>query len=213
MVSKKADRSLRPPVSKKPIRSLREQITDALRSEVLAGVWTNEAPMREHALAERFGVSRGPIRDALLQLSQEGVLVYSPNKGVRVNTPPAEAERLLLQSMRREMETFCIGRCMEHLTEADDEQLEGILAELTRACERADLSAIADNDLALHRYLVRRASRELEGVWQSIASRLLMDYSRIDRLDQIVAEHEVIVRAVKKRNLKAAQKAINANII
>tara|TARA_B110000495_G_scaffold187328_1_gene186653 strand:- start:779 stop:1087 length:309 start_codon:yes stop_codon:yes gene_type:complete len=102
---------------------------------------------------------------------------------------------------------------MEHLTEADDEQLEGILAELTRACERADLSAIADNDLALHRYLVRRASRELEGVWQSIASRLLMDYSRIDRLDQIVAEHEVIVRAVKKRNLKAAQKAINANII
>jgi DNA-binding GntR family transcriptional regulator len=60
---------------------------------------------------------------------------------------------------------------------------------------------------------VRRASRELEGVWQSIASRLLMDYSRIDRLDQIVAEHEAIVLAVKKRNLKAAQKAINANII
>lgn len=200
-------------LAEQPVRSVREQIVDTLRAEVLAGAWSNDAPVREQALAERFGVSRGPIRDALQQLSREGVLVYRPNKGVRVNTPPAEAERQLLQSMRREMEIFCLGQCIEQLTAADDEQLEGILADLTRACKRADLSAIADCDLALHRYLVRRASSELEAIWQSITSRLLMDYSRIDRFDQIVTEHEAIVRAVKQRELKSAQKAINANII
>ena len=196
-----------------PVRSVREQIIDTLRAEVLAGAWTNDAPVREQALAERFGVSRGPIRDALQQLSREGVLIYRPNKGVRVNAPPSEAERQLLQSMRREMETFCLGQCINQLNEADDEQLESILSELTRACERGDHSAIADCDLALHRYLVRRASNELEAVWQSITSRLLMDYSRIDRADEIIAEHLAIVVAVKKRDFKASQKALHANII
>ncbi len=43
-------------------------------------------PVRAQPLAERFGVSRGSVRDALLQLSQEGVLVYSPNRGVRVRS-------------------------------------------------------------------------------------------------------------------------------
>ena len=196
-----------------PVRSVREQIVDTVRAEVLAGAWSNDEPVREQALAKRFGVSRGPIRDVLQQLSREGVLIYRPNKGVRVNTPPAEAERQLLQSMRREMEIFCLGQCIDQLTEADDEQLERILAELTRACAKGDLSAIADCDLALHRTLVRRASGELEAIWLSITSRLLMDYSRIDRLVEIVAEHEAIVNAVKNRNLKSAQRAINANII
>ena len=158
-------------------------------------------------------MSRGPIRDALQELSREGVLVYRPNKGVRVNTPPAEAERQLLQAMRREMESFCLSQCIDQLTPTDDEQLADILAELKRACDSGDLSSIADCDLAMHRYLVRSASSELEAIWQSIASRLLMDYSRIDRFDQIVSEHEAIVEAVKQRDLKSAQQAINANII
>ena len=196
-----------------PVRSVREQIVDTLRAEVLAGAWSNDEPVREQALAKRFGVSRGPIRDVLQQLSREGVLIYRPNKGVRVNTPPAEAERQLLQSMRLEMEIFCLGQCIDQLTEADHEQLERILAELTRACANADLTAIADCALALHRTLVRRASGELEAIWLSITSRLLMDYSRIDRIVGIVAEHEAIVKAVKNRNLKSAQRAINANII
>ena len=201
------------PVVDKSVRSMREQIIDTLRSEVLSGVWSNDAPVREHTLAERFGVSRGPIRDALLQLSQEGVLVYRPNKGVRVNTPPSEGERQLLQSMRREMEAFCLKQCIGELTGEDDEQLEGILADLSSACGRGDLSAITDSDLALHRYLVRRASLELERVWLSITSRVLMDYSRIDQFDEIVAEHIAIVKAVRKRDYMAAQKALNANII
>ena len=200
-------------LAEQAVRSVREQIVDTIRAEVLGGVWSNDAPVREQALAERFGVSRGPIRDALQQLSREGVLVYQPNKGVRVNTPPTEGERQLLQSMRREMEGYCLAQCLDRLTEADDEQLDGILAALTRACAQGDFSAIADCDLAMHRYLVRSASSELEAIWQSITSRLLMDYSRIDRFDQIVSEHEAIVEAVKQRDLKSAQQAINANII
>ncbi|MFP6874970.1 MAG: GntR family transcriptional regulator [Verrucomicrobiales bacterium] len=195
------------------MRSTREQITDTLRAEILCGEWSNDLPVREHTLAKRFGVSRGPVRDSLLQLSQEGVLIYQTNKGVRINTPPAEEQRQLLQSMRRQMETFCLNQCIRKLTKADDKQLKAILTSLTLACDRGRLSAIADNDLALHRHLVRRASYELESVWLGITSRLLMDYSRIDKLDEIVTEHAAIVEAICNRDLKGAQKALIANII
>ncbi len=201
------------PILETPLRSVREQICDTLRSEILSGVLDNDQPVREQSLADRFGVSRGPIRDALQQLSQEGVLVYETNKGVRVNTPPSEGERRLFQSMRREMESFCLERCMDRLTDHDDEQLEGILVDLKRACARGDMAAIADTDLALHRYIVRRASGELEAVWQGITSRLLMDYSRIERLDEVVREHEAIVNAVRARDMDAAKKALSRNII
>ncbi|MED5586100.1 MAG: GntR family transcriptional regulator, partial [Verrucomicrobiota bacterium] len=101
--------------TQKGFRSTRDRITDTLRAEILCGQWSNEVPVREHSLAERFGVSRGPVRDSLLQLSQEGVLVYQANKGVRVNSPPIEEQRQLLQSMRRQMETFCLRKCMDQL--------------------------------------------------------------------------------------------------
>jgi DNA-binding GntR family transcriptional regulator len=195
------------------LRSTRDRITDTLRAEILCGKWSDDVPVREHSLAARFGVSRGPVRDSLLQLSQEGVLVYQANKGVRVNTPPGEEQRQLLQSMRRQIETFCLNQCIKQLDQADDENLQEILQRLTGACNLGKLCDIADMDLALHRYLVRRASLELEGVWLGITSRLLMDYSRIDQLEEIISEHAAIVEAVTNRDLKGAQKALIANII
>ena len=195
--------------AEKPVRSVREQIVDTLRAEVLGGAWDNNAPVREQALAERFGVSRGPIRDALQELSREGVLTYQPNKGVRVNKPPVGAERQLLQSMRREMETFCLSQCMDQLTGSDDDQLQLILHDLIRACSRGEVSAIADSDLSLHRFLIRSASKELEIVWQSIASRVLMDYTRCECYDEVVQEHTSIVEAVINRDLESAHQGFS----
>ncbi|MCP4849644.1 MAG: GntR family transcriptional regulator [Verrucomicrobiaceae bacterium] len=198
---------------KSELKSNREIITNTLRSEILCGEWPNDIPVREHALAKRFGVSRGPIRDSLLQLSQEGVLAYKANKGVRVSSPPDEAQRQLLQALRRQIELFCLESCINNLNDTDDSNLQQILDALAIACGRGKLTDIAEKDLALHRYLVRRSSNELESVWLGITSRLLMDYSRIGQLDEIVTEHCAIVDAIKKRDLRTAQKALLSNII
>jgi DNA-binding GntR family transcriptional regulator len=173
---------------------------------------TNDQPVREQPLAERFGVSRGSVRDALLQLSQEGVLVYSPNRGVRVSSPPSDAEFRLYAKLRKEIEGHCLNVCMDQLTEEDDRNLTNLLATLEDSCRRADLSTITETDLAMHRYWVSRASRELESVWLSITVRMLIAYTLLEDYMQCYQEHAAIVEAIVRRDLKAAKRAVNENI-
>ena len=71
--------------SEKTIRSIREQIAEHIRSDIFSGKLDEGEQLRETPLAERFGVSRGPIRDVLLQLSQEGLLISKPNKISAIN--------------------------------------------------------------------------------------------------------------------------------
>ena len=65
-------------------RTIREQVAAHLRYAVLSGELGEGEALREQPLARHFGVSRGPVRDALLQLTQEGLLVAEQNCGVRV---------------------------------------------------------------------------------------------------------------------------------
>ena len=196
----------------KPIRSMREQICDTVRSEVFSGEMTNDQPVREQPLAKRFGVSRSSVRDALLQLSQEGVLVYKPNKGVRVSSPSSDAEFRLYAKLRKEIEWHCVNICMDQMTEDDDRNLTNLLATLEDSCRRGNLSSITKIDLAMHRYWVSRASKELESVWLSITVRMHITYTLLEDYKQCYQEHAAIVEAIGRRDLKAAKRAVNENI-
>lgn len=197
-----------------PIRSVREQIADQLRNEILADLFPANEPMREAALAERFGTSRGPIRDALLQLSQEGALVYKPNSGVRVSAPVANGERTLLMRLRKRIEFEALRIFVRDLNEADEMGLRATLDLMKIACLKKDLPGIVGSDIALHRSIVRRGgSEQMEAVWQSIAVRIRMDYSRLKRHMSIYREHERIVDAIAGGDLKAARAALESNLI
>lgn len=202
------------PTPVKPIRSVREQIADQLRNEILAEQLPANAPLREVQLAERFGTSRGPIRDVLLQLTQEGALVYKPNAGVRVGTPMVDEGRDLLVSLRRQIELRALDSVWDQIDEADFHRLEEILDDMQRACQREDIASIAGSDVALHRYLVGRAGlADLEAVWLSIAVRIRMAYSRLGEFSEIHQEHVAIVEAIKSQDKRSAKQALEANII
>ena len=191
---------------------MREQICEAVRAEVISGEMTNDQPLREQPLAKRFGVSRSSVRDALLQLSQEGVLVYKPNKGVRVSSPSSDAEFRLYAKLRKEIEWHCLNICMDQMTEDDDRNLTNLLAALEDSCRRGNLSSITEIDLAIHRYWVSRASKGLESVWLSITVRMHITYTLLEDYMQCYQEHAAIVGAIGRRDLKAAKRAVNENI-
>ena len=96
-------------------RTIREQIVEQIRNDVLSGEIAAGESLREQKLAERFGVSRGPIRDALLQLTQEGLLVAQPNRGVRVGQGPSELIQPLVVALRRRIEAFALETVLDQL--------------------------------------------------------------------------------------------------
>ncbi len=195
------------------VRSVREQIADRLRTEVLSESLRSEEPLREVELAERFGVGRGPIRDALLQLTHEGALVYQPNRGVRVGSPATDDFRELLVDLRRQIETQALESCFETLTANDHERLRSNLADLGTACEKADMAAIVEEDMAFHRWLVRRGGgAELEAVWLPITVRIRLNYARHDDYREVHREHARIVDAIVAGRLKTARSALAKHI-
>lgn len=197
-----------------PIRSVREQIADQLRNEILADQFRENEPLREAAVAERFGTSRGPIRDVFLQLSQEGALVYKPNSGVRVNSPVLNGQRTLLMGLRKQIELAALPAYLENRTKEDDLALREVLNRMRQACREKDLPAIAGSDIALHQHIVRRGvSEQVEAVWTSIAVRIRMDYSRIARHLDIYREHERIVEAIEANDEAGARESLIANLI
>jgi DNA-binding GntR family transcriptional regulator len=154
------------------------------------------------------------VRDALLQLSQEGALTYKPNRGVRVNAPAANGERDFMMSLRARIELEALRGFVRDCDDRDREALRGILDRMKAACRAKDVPAIVGSDLALHRYLIRRgASEKVEAVWKSIAVRIRMDYSRLTKYMEIHREHEQLVEAILSGDLKQARAALKANLI
>ena len=105
-------------------RTIREQIADRIRADVLSGRLSEGTSLREQTLAKQYGVSRAPIRDALLQLTQEGLLVAKPNCGVKVGSPSGEEIQPLVIELRRKIEVFALRKVFGKLTEADIDRLD-----------------------------------------------------------------------------------------
>ena len=191
----------------------REEICNILRSDLIAGKFSHNQPLREITLAKRFGVSRGPIRDAFLKLTQEGSLVYETNRGVRVHSAIADDERRVMMNMRLQLEKYCIGIYIDQATETDLHELEILLERLKASCLRGSLPGVAESDLSLHRHWVARASQNLEPIWLGLSVRILMKYSRLESFDESIEEHENIVNAILVKDKEGASKALSLNII
>src|SRR5205823_6399550 len=155
------------------IQSMREQILALLRDDILTGRLAEGERLHEAKLAERFGVSRGPIREDLAQLTHEGLLDAKPNCGVKVAASDPESVRELIVPIRRVIETFALKHFFHEINERDVLVWETILHHLKSACERKDIAAIIQYDLAFHRSLLTRSGvPALLTIWQTIVARI-----------------------------------------
>ncbi len=195
-------------------RTIPDQIAERLRRDIITGQLSAGKALREQEISERFGVSRGPIREVFRQLSQQGLLVTEPNKGVRVAEQPSMSMRPLVAELRRTIETFALENMFDQITEDDLAMWDAILADIKIACQQGNKVALVDSDLDFHRSIVQRhQEQELFTLWQPIALRMLMRYDRFgDDLMDSYYEHKVIIDAIRDGNKEAAVAALAANI-
>ena len=200
------------------IRSVREQITDRLRDDILSGRLAEGERLQEAKLAERFGVSRGPIREVLAQLTHEGLVEAKPNCGVKVSPSDSDSVRELIVPIRRVIETFALKHFFQEINEQDFLVWESILHHLQSACQRQDQAAIIQYDLAFHRSILTRAGvPALLTIWQTIVARIRRHFRHAtahygENLLEIYEQHRQLVEIFRSGNREAAIKALEKHI-
>ncbi|WP_330903019.1 GntR family transcriptional regulator [Sphingopyxis jiangsuensis] len=192
---------------------IRQQIADRLRGDIISGALAPNQKVTEESLAQRFGVSRGPIRDVLLELSKEGLLITRANRDTRVNDiPPPELQALMVR-LRLDIEAYAIRRVAKQASPELIERLEAAVAELSRRLREGDFTEVTKADIAFHRTIVFEAGGEdLANLWQPVIMRMRMNYQRITTPDQSIGEHEAILEAIRSGNAKRAEEALRDNI-
>ncbi len=200
------------------VRGLRDQIADRIREDIYSGRLAEGKHLSEMGLAQQFGVSRGPIREALVQLAQEGVLLARPHRGVRVASPSPDSVRALIIPIRRTIESYALRLIFDDLKEADFDAWEAILRRMAAACRENDTAAAVEQDIAFHRSLLERAAQpDLLAIWSTIVARIRRHFwqvhlARRNSPIDVRADHQQLVETFRSGDKEAAIKALEAHI-
>jgi len=189
-------------------------IYGALRADVLSGELGAGEPVREVALASRFGVSRTPVREALRRLEHDRLLVPS-SRGLVVRGLDAE-EVIQTYNVRILLEGEAAAEAAAARTQADLLRLES-LVERDRALKRPDDTTRAETNMEFH-----------EAIWTATHNPVLEDLLRRltvhlvrtphstlsapGRWKQALDEHDAIVAAVRDRDADAARSHAGAHM-
>ena len=196
------------------IISVRDQIASYLRHRILSGELAPGTRLREVPLAKELGISRGPIRDAFLSLTKEGLLTEKANVGARVATRPSAFKRNVIVRMRREIECASLDAWF---TEGNPDllsELEENLAVFRQACVQGELQPVVETDMAFHRLLVASADGgSLVDLWEPVILQMFLRYSRHRSLLESHTEHAAIVSAMHSGDRSLAIRNLKAHIV
>ncbi|MEI8648458.1 GntR family transcriptional regulator [Paraglaciecola sp. Hal342] len=195
------------------ILSVREQIADVLRSDIISGELEPNTKLNEQQLAERFGTSRGPIRDVLIKLTKEGLLVSKDNVGSSVSSPLTPELQKLSIDIRRKIEEHAVKQLENNISEVDLARMDGIIDRMQEHFDKEEFTDLTKTDIEFHKYFVGLAGGEdLTNLWYPVVLRMRMNYQRIRNSQTLVDEHRHIVDALRKNDLKLAISSIRKNI-
>jgi len=195
----------------------------ALRQEILSGQLLPGESLIEQGLADRFAVSRTPIREAIRQLQQEGLIDSDRRSGIRVAVITV-ADAIHLYDCRLGLEQVAaIGACENATSQQLDELQRWLLeAQLSTPTQTEESPAELENRLQIDRsfhHLVAESSGNpwLTQLLDQILNKMSLLGSRVTHRNpavlEIWAEHERVVEAILARNSSAASIAMRDHLV
>ncbi|SDO07063.1 GntR family transcriptional regulator [Geodermatophilus sp. DSM 45219] len=188
---------------------LREQVLDALRSRIINGVYAPGQRLTEERLAEDFGVSRNPVREALRVVQAEGFVLELPRRGVIVASPDPTSMRDLF-AVRRRLETLAARQAAERAGPVDIVGLRDLLDGARRGTEVQDFDLVAELNSALHRRIIDIGGNRWLGTLSVSLYRHVEWVFRlgvVDRAPHSWTEHVRLVEAIASGDPEAAEQA------
>jgi len=193
-------------------RNLVEQIATALRQAIADGKLRPGTRLLEVRIAREMGTSRAPLREALIQLEREGLVVRRPNRGAFVAELTEELVREVA-SMRRVLEGFAASLAVKRLTGEDFDRLETILKEMLTAARRGDFPRMVEWDFQFHEYIIRASGHHLlHETWAGMDRKIRVYLSATNLMyadmKSVVEGHLPILRALRRRDPQRASRVM-----
>ncbi|MBW7933178.1 MAG: GntR family transcriptional regulator [Gemmatimonadaceae bacterium] len=191
-----------------PTRSLREQVYDYLRGEMARGGLKPGVFIDLNELADRLGISRTPLREALLHLESQGFVTILPRRGFRLNELTLDDIRSFYEIIGA-LEAAALRTVGYALTGDDFARMRALDAAMTIAVAARDFDRYYAANLAFHdTYLNRSANARLVAQVRLLKQRLY-DWPRRERMVQAweahsVTEHEAFVSLLERGLVDAA---------
>lgn len=195
---------------------LRDVVFNTLRRAILKGELKQGERLMEIALADKLGVSRTPIREAIRKLELEGLVVMAPRKGAKVASITERDLNDVLE-VRKGMEVLAISLACKRITGEELEKLEIIERDFQRLIESGNLTELAEMDVKFHDTIYQATNNQrlvqLLNNLREQMYRYRMEYLKDIAVRRTLAEeHKAICQALRERNQQQAEKYVSIHI-
>jgi len=194
---------------------VREEAYLVLCNEIVEGRFEPGRKLRDKELAEQLGVSRTPIREALLRLEEEGLVQTKPNCSTVVC--PIDFHSLLnLYSIAWSLENLALKQAFEKITDESVDLMTKANERLLQALKSNDSVAAVQADNDFHSIYIQLSQNEelcriLSGIKQKLKRLELYYFAQVKDGIHSYEEHVQIIEALKKRDMSLALKAVESN--
>lgn len=198
--------------------SRREWLLKRLRKAITTGQLSPGDRLVERDISAQTGVSRGPVREAIMLLEQEGLVISSSFKGAAVVAVSREEAENVLIPIRLVLEEFAFRHATNKLSDAVFEKLESLIEEMRSAAANDDRQLIADADTRFHETVIAECGWiHCVQVWRTISPRVRMyfaaDAVQHESLDTVPAQHVELLDVLRLGDPELSAQAIRKHIV
>ncbi|QOY38202.1 GntR family transcriptional regulator [Anaerobacillus isosaccharinicus] len=203
--------------SNKKSTTMATKVYDFLKNEIIRLKLPPGMSISENEIAVRLQVSRTPVREAFLRLSQEDLITVYPQKGSIVSLidlDHLEESRY----MREHLEVATAILACEDFSEEDFNEINGNLEAQTRCIAEKNYQKFYELDDEFHSIIFSACNKAR--IWNVIDNMMSINFSRMRYLslseklntDKIISQHHEIVEAIKERNPLRAEKVVREHL-
>ena len=196
--------------------SQREKTYKAIKQAIISYEVKPGEPLAEEQIANKLGVSRTPVREALKELQKEGLVKMIYRKGAFVADISSEdVEEIFL--LREILECAAVKIAIPRLKEEDLIEMESLFNSISKDIEMKNYKDIFDTDIKLHSLIVdtagnRRLSKFLNILNGQVQRMRILSATAPGRLNKSLQEHKDILEALKKRDTGLAEQRLKHHI-
>ena len=190
-----------------------QSIADSLRVEILRGKLQGGQPLKQDEIAAQFGVSKIPVREALMQLKAEGLVTFYPNRGAFVSKlSAAEADEIYV--MRIALEKEILARAIPHLTVSHFKQAGEILSVIDR---EENIAKWGELNWEFHSTLywpanLPRVMQTIQTLHTNIARYLVLYLAGMDYQKKSQREHRALLQACRAGEVEKAKDILDDHL-